>query len=92
MLTLFSRLVAALESELLREIEPSGAQQPRIRPLENILATMKFTPTATTPLGGVPDGGSEVGAEGGGVLELLPDLSFMSASVLMFPVRDTPDD
>ncbi len=86
----FCNYLAALENELLREIEPPSSSQPRLQPLENILATMKFTPTA--PTSGVASGNRELSKESFGVIDALPDLNFMSAKVLMFPVKGTLDD
>ena len=84
-------LLSALENELLKEIEPPSSAQPRLQPLENILATMKFTPT--TQLGGSQGNDKQqLCKEGSSVTDMLPDLNFMSAKVLMFPVKGTPDD
>ena len=84
-------LISALENELLKEIEPPSSAQPRLQPLENILATMKFTPT-TQLSGSQGNIKQELSKEGTGVIDMLPDLNFMSAKVLMFPVKGTPDD
>ena len=84
-------LISALENELLKEIEPPSSAQPRLQPLENILATMKFTPT-TQLSGSQGNSKQELSKEGTGVIDMLPDLNFMSAKVLMFPVKGTPDD
>ena len=93
--TLFNILyvffISALENELLKKIEPPSSAQPRLQPLENILAAMVFTPT--TQLSGTQGNSEqELSKEGTGVIDMLPDLNFMSAKVLMFPVKGTPDD
>jgi hypothetical protein len=57
-----------------------------LQSLETILAGMKFTPT--TPM---TSSGNELSlsTEAQHVLEKLPNLSFMQASVLMFPLGIT---
>ena len=87
----FTFLISALENELLKEIEPPSSAQPRLQPLENILAAMVFTPT-TQLSGSQGSSKQELSKEGTGVIDMLPDLNFMSAKVLMFPVKGTPDD
>ena len=79
----------ALESELLKSIEPEKPVQPKLQPLENILASMKFT-TTTLTTGQLVD--EKLSKEATEVIEILPSLNFMTAKVLMFPVEESLDD
>ena len=54
-------------------------------PLDSVLASMKFT--ATTPQREEQEGGRDLGAGARRVVDELPLLSFMQATVLMFPLQ-----
>ncbi|ELU04537.1 hypothetical protein CAPTEDRAFT_189802 [Capitella teleta] len=77
------------EKEILQALEPSKGQPPKsLQPLENLLATMKFTPT--TPASKVKDD-EELSSKGREVILGLPNLSFMHAKVLMFRLGASND-
>ena len=76
------------EQEILQAIEPGPAEPPRqLEPLENVLASMKFTPTAPP----TKDEKEELSCEAQQVLQVLRDFSFMQSTVLMFPYKDFGD-
>ena len=84
--------VAALqkEQEILEAIDVSAAARPvGLPPLENVLAGMKFVPTTTTAAVASGNRRQEEGLDAQVVRALgtLPDLSFMTANGLMFPIR-----
>ena len=56
-------------------------QKPNLQPLENILANMKVTTVKKSR------SSDKLGAEAAKIIKSLPDLSFMQAKVLMFPIR-----
>lgn len=56
-------------------------QKPNLQPLENILASMKVS---TVKKSRHTD---KLGTEAARIIKSLPDLSFMQAKVLMFPIR-----
>ncbi len=79
--------ISALESELLKEFEPA-ISQPKLQPLKNILSSMNFTPTS--PLSS--SDGHNLSGPAIGIIEVLPDLNFMKAKVLMFAVKGAVDE
>lgn len=60
-------------------------QKPNLQPLENILASMKVS---TVKKSRHTD---KLGTEAARIIKSLPDLSFMQAKVLMFPIRHQAD-
>ncbi|XP_064600223.1 aftiphilin-like [Liolophura sinensis] len=70
------------ESDLLGRPECSKAPPKTLQPLETILATMKFNPTIKQV-----KADENLSTEAARVINTLPDLSFMQAKVLMFPLR-----
>ncbi|KAL3872556.1 hypothetical protein ACJMK2_035779 [Sinanodonta woodiana] len=71
---------SALESEFLVDY-PSSITKPTLPPLENILASMKTTSTFK------PTNQNEaLSKEAQHIIQSLPDLTFMKAKVLMFPI------
>ncbi|KAL4238767.1 hypothetical protein ACF0H5_003475 [Mactra antiquata] len=72
---------SALESEFMGTSD-SSVYKPTIQPLENILANLK--PSSTFKPTNQNEAYSE---EASKVVQSLPDLSFMTSKVLMFPVR-----
>lgn len=73
--------VSALESEFIGTND-SPVHKPTIQPLENILANLK--PTSTFKL---TNQNEDYSKEASKVVQSLPDLSFMTSKVLMFPVK-----
>lgn len=72
------------EKELLKALEPSIPMSTP-QPLESILANFKPTATSITNTNGKKT--VEVSEEARRILGKLPNLSFMKARVLMFPVK-----
>ena len=74
------------EQEILEAIETLGpsANLKTLQPLESILAGMKFVSTAPPSVTADSTNLTDVAVN---VIGRLPDLSFMHASVLMFPVK-----
>jgi len=73
------------EQEILEAIEtvsPSSAVK-TLQPLESVLAKMKFVSSVTTS----KRDQSNLTEDAARVIQRLPDLSFMHASVLMFPIK-----
>ena len=76
---------AALENEFLSTLDTDKLEPVKsLQPLENILAKMKFT--STTPSPRTPKQDENLTSEASVVVGKLPDLFFMRAKVLMFPL------
>ncbi len=72
----------------MKEFEPAVISQPKLQPLKNILSSMNFTPTSPLSSSDVHNlSGAAVS-----IIEVLPDLNFMKAKVLMFAVKGSVDE
>ncbi|KAK3582667.1 hypothetical protein CHS0354_031079 [Potamilus streckersoni] len=76
----------ALESEFLADYQSSIAK-PTMQPLENILASVKATSTFKKT-----NQNEALSKEAQDILQSLPDLTFMKAKVLMFPISNKSCD
>ena len=88
MLTCHVSCLTALqkEQEILEAISPSSAVK-TLQPLESVLANMKFVSTAPSSVTTSKRDVSTLTADAARVIQRLPDLSFMHATVLMFPIK-----
>ncbi|KAK2160268.1 hypothetical protein LSH36_137g06062 [Paralvinella palmiformis] len=80
------------EQEILQALETSSSGKPEppktLQTIETLLAGLKFTPTAPPSISKKVE---TVSREARRILDTLPDLSFMNASVLMFPLKVASD-
>lgn len=77
------------EQEILEAIEtvsPSTTVK-TLQPLESVLANMKFVSTAPSSANTAKHDSANLTEDAARVIQRLPDLSFMHATVLMFPVK-----
>lgn len=72
-----------LESEFLGNVD-SPVHKPSIQPLNNILASLKNTSAYKST---VNPSDASVSQEAASIIQSLPDLTFMKAKVLMFPMK-----
>lgn len=79
----------SLENELLQSIEPPRSDQPKsLQPLETLLANMKYSSTA--PKSNKNE--VKLSPEALRIIQTFPDISFMKAKFLVFPLRSMTEN